>query len=81
MSHICRRFEKGEKPYTALELRMKTNIPIRVTQDLLYNLTRIHMISEVTCDEKGEDSVYQPAEDLQRLTVGALIDRMRANGR
>lgn len=81
MSHICRRFEKGEKPYTALELRMKTNIPIRVTQDLLYNLTRIHMISEVTCDEKGEDSVYQPAEDLQRLTVGALIDRMEAYGK
>lgn len=81
MSHICKRFEKGEKPYTALELRMLTNIPIRITQDLLYNLTRLHMLSEVTCDEKGEYSVYQPAEDLQRLTVGALIDRMESEGK
>lgn len=81
MSHICRRFEKGEKPYTALELRILTNIPIRITQDLLYNLTRIHLISEITCDEKGEDSVYQPAEDLKRLTVGTLIDRMEADGK
>jgi len=81
MSHICRRFEKGEKPYTALELRMLTNIPIRITQDLLYNLTRLNLLSEVTCDEKGEDSVYQPAEDLRRLTVGALIDRMECDGR
>lgn len=80
MSHICRRFEKGEKAYTALELRMITNIPIRVTQDLLYDLTRVHLLSEITCDEKGEDSVYQPAEDLARLTVGTLIDRLEADG-
>lgn len=81
MSHICKRFEKGEKPYTALELRILTNIPIRITQDLLYNLTRLNLLSEVTCDEKGEYSVYQPAEDLQRLTVGALIDRMESDGK
>ena len=59
---------------------MITNIPIRVTQDLLYDLTRVHLLSEITCDEKGEDSVYQPAEDLARLTVGTLIDRLEADG-
>lgn len=81
MSHICRRFEKGEKPYTALELKLKTNIPIRVAQELLYELTNMHMVSEVTSDEKGEESVYQPAEDLARLSVGLLIERYESAGK
>lgn len=81
MSHICRRFEKGEKPYTALELKLKTNIPIRVAQELLYELTNMHMVSEVTSDEKGEESVYQPAEDLTRLSVGLLIERYESAGK
>ena len=81
MSHICRRFEKGEKPYTALELKLKTNIPIRVAQELLYELTNMHMVSEVTSDEKGEESVYQPAEDLAHLSVGLLIERYESAGK
>lgn len=81
MSHICKRFENGEKPYTALELKLKTNIPIRVAQELLYELCNIHMISEITSDEKGEVSVYQPAEDLSRLSVGMLIDRYETAGK
>lgn len=81
MSHICKRFEKGEKPYTALELKLATNIPIRVAQELLYELTSIHMLSEITSDEKGEESVYQPAEDLSRLSVGLLIDRYESAGK
>ena len=81
MSHICRRFEKGEKPYTALELKLKTNIPIRVAQELLYELTSMHMVSEVTSDEKGEESVYQPAEDLAHLSVGLLIERYESAGK
>lgn len=81
MSHICKRFEKGEKPYTALELKLATNIPIRIAQELLYELTSIRMLSEITSDEKGEESVYQPAEDLSRLSVGLLIDRFESKGK
>ncbi len=81
MSIICKRFEKGEKPYTALELKLLTNIPIRITQQLLYELMDMHFVSEITSDEKGEESVYQPAEDLSRLTVGLLIDRYETTGK
>jgi membrane protein len=60
---------------------LATNIPIRITQSLLYELVDIHLLSEITSDEKGEDSVYQPAEDLSRLTVGLLIDRYETKGK
>ncbi|MDO4160152.1 MAG: YihY/virulence factor BrkB family protein [Prevotellaceae bacterium] len=80
-SHICRRFEEGGKPYTALELKLTTGIPIRVTHDLLYELTQVHIITEITSDEKSEESSYQPAEPTTRLSVGLLIDRLESQGK
>ena len=81
MTLICRRFEEGKKPYTALELKLETNIPIRITHDLLENLTRVHLLSEMTNDEKGTEAVYQPAESTARLSVGMMIDRLEADGK
>ena len=78
---ICRNFEEGGKPYTALRLKMKTGIPIRIVNDLLYELTRVHIIIEVTSDEKSEESYYLPAEPTSRLSVGLLIDRLESQGR
>ena len=79
--HICRRFDDGGKPYTALELKMETGIPIRIIRDLLYEMTRVNILSEIIGDEKGEESHYQPAESLHRLSVGTLIDRIESQGR
>ena len=81
MTLICRRFEEGKKPYTALELKLETNIPIRITHDLLENLTRVHLLSEMTNDEKGTEAVYQPTESTARLSVGMMIDRLEAEGK
>lgn len=81
MSLICKRFEKGEPPYTALQLKLDTNIPIRITQNLLYELIDMGLVCEISGDEKGEESVYQPAQDLSRLSVGLLIDKYETKGK
>ena len=80
MSRICRRFAKGQKPYTALELRKETTIPIRFVNDLLYELMVAGMVIEITSDEKGETSRYMPAEDLSNMTLGTMIDRLESRG-
>lgn len=80
-SRICKRFEEGKRPYTALELKLETGIPIRITTDLLYELTKVNILTEVTADEKGEESFFQPAEALTRLSVGTLIDRLESHGK
>lgn len=81
MSIICRRFEEGLKPYTALEIKLQTGIPIRVTHDLLDALTRVRLLSEITRDEKADEPVFQPAESTQNLSVGVMIDRLEAEGK
>ncbi|MCD8297872.1 MAG: YihY/virulence factor BrkB family protein [Prevotella sp.] len=80
-SRVCKRFDKGERPYTALELKLETGIPIRITNDLLYELTKVHILTEISTDEKGEERRYQPAESLSLLSVGALVDRLESDGR
>lgn len=80
-SRICKHFEEGKRPYTALDLKLETGIPIRITTDLLYELTKVHILTEITSDEKGEVSFFQPAETLTRLSVGTLIDRLESYGK
>lgn len=81
MSRICKRFAEGRKPYSVLELRKETNIPIRFVNDLLYELIDANLLIEVTSDEKGEESRFMPSEDLSNLTLGTMIDRLEAHGR
>lgn len=80
-SRICRRFDKGGRPYTAFDLREETGIPIRIVNDLLYAMIDARMLIEITSDEKGEASQFVPAENVDNLSLGVMIDRLEAKGR
>ena len=80
MSRICRRFANGQKPLSALELREQTTIPIRFVNELLFDLTEAGLIVEITNDEKGETSRFMPAEDLNNLSLGVMMDRLESKG-
>lgn len=81
MSLICRRFGEGRPPYTALDLKAETGIPIRVINELLFTLTRVKLLSEVSASGKGDTMAYQPAMSLDRLSMGMLIDRLENSGK
>lgn len=81
LSRICKRFANGQKPYSALELRKETLVPIRFVNDLLYDMIEAGLLVELSSDEKGETSHFMPAEDLKNMTVGTMIDRMESYGR
>lgn len=80
-SRICRRFDKGGRPYTALELRTETGIPIRIVNDLLYAMIDARLLIEITSDEKGESSQFVPAENVDNLSLGAMVDRLESQGK
>jgi len=79
-SHICRRFYNGEPSLTAIELQQKTQIPIRIVNDLLYDMTEARLIIAATPDEKSETTHYLPAENVENLTLGVLISRLESRG-
>ena len=71
-SLIIKRFENGEKPYSANELSEDNRIPIRLTQDILYFLTELGVILEVRVDEDERMVRFQPALDIHQISVGFL---------
>lgn len=80
-SRICRNFSEGAKPLSALKLKLATGIPIRIVNDLLYQLVQINILTEIPGGDKDGESLYQPAECITRLSVGTLIDRLEAQGK
>ena len=80
LSRICQQFADGKRPYTALDLRRLTNIPIRITQDVLYMLVRAGLLNENSADDKDQEPTYQPAMTLQKLTLGTMIERLDSMG-
>ena len=80
MSLIAKRFEKNEPPYTAAEISEEHQIPIRLTNQVLYQLQEIDLIHEVVTDQKSEDIGYQPSMDINQLNVAILLDRLDTYG-
>lgn len=81
MSHVCSRFAEGKSALTADDLRSRTGLPIRIVNDLLYKLMEAGLLIEVSSDEKSEASKFVPAESLDNLNLGVMVDRLEAQGR
>ena len=79
-SLIIKRFEKGEKPYTADELSDAYRIPIRITTQILYLLKELGIIIEVNYGNDDRVAYYQPAIDVNKITVSYLLTRMDKQG-
>ena len=79
-SLIVKRFVKGEKPYPADELSDAYRIPIRITTQILYLLTELNIIIEVNYGNDDRVAYYQPAIDVNKITVSYLLTRMDEYG-
>ena len=79
-SLIIKRFEKGETPYTANELSEANRIPIRLTTDILYLLTELDIITEVLVENDERIVHYQPALDINKISIAFLLRRIDEYG-
>ncbi|MDH6304309.1 membrane protein [Parabacteroides sp. PF5-5] len=79
-SLIVKRFMKGEKPYTADELSDSYQIPLGITSQILYLLTELDIIIEVNYGDDDRIRYYQPAIDINQISVGYLFSKMDEHG-
>ena len=75
---IIQRFEKGKKPYAAIEISNKYRIPIRLTQKIIYQLVDLEIINEVK--DNDDFTTYQPALDINQITVDYLFTKIDRYG-
>jgi membrane protein len=77
---IVHRFVEQKPAMTSLEITELTEIPPRLTNDIIDDLTRAGIIVRVVTDEKHELYGYQPALETSKLTLGVLNDKLDNSG-
>ena len=78
---IVRRFADGEPPLTVRDIIVGYHLPSRLVSTAVYTLVNAGLVSRVVLDEKQEMIGYQPAIEVDRITVSEIRDRLEASGR
>lgn len=76
MNILCKKFAEGKGPVTVNEISSQHQIPIRLANQIINSLHEMKMITETTSFDKKDESAYQPAVDINKLTVGYLFEKM-----
>ena len=78
-NRIISTFSKGKMPLTASNLSQALEIPIRLVQQLLDELVESEIFS-ITEIKENEKLAYQPARDINIITVKSIIEALEHKG-
>jgi membrane protein len=76
---IIRNFSVGEKPISAENIAHNLQIPVRLVRDILQDLTNVNLVS-VLHENEHKERLYQPAMDINRLTISFVFSRLDKKG-
>ena len=76
---IISRFCQGQKPISANQIALEYNIPIRLVHDHIKLLVDTEIISEIYIEQNAE-RFYQPAIDVNLITVHFVFDKINRFG-
>jgi membrane protein len=75
---VIRRFTQGEKAWSNEQISHELEIPIRLVNQVLYELVTSGILSEVMVEEKC--TAYEPARDPDTLTIKSVIEALDRRG-
>ncbi len=79
MKTIVNNFTMGEKPLSSEGLSRNLRIPVRLVRDILQDLTDSRLVS-VIHEEEHHDRLYQPAMDVNKMTVSFVLNKLERKG-
>ena len=79
-SLIAKRFAEGSSPLTVNEISEKHSIPIRLTNQIIDLLQEIEIIVPTPSAKDEEIMAYQPAFDINQLSVKLLMKKVDCFG-
>jgi membrane protein len=77
--HIIKNFEEGGEPWSSDTLSHELGIPIRLVNELVYELVEAGILAEMAANNPKERS-YLPAIDINQITVEYVYSRMELMG-
>jgi len=79
MNMIVRNFSTGDKPVSAEMISSTLKIPVRLVRDLLEDLNKSGLVS-VIHENEHKEWLYQPAMDINKLSVSFILKRLDNKG-
>ena len=76
---IVRDFWRGGKPYTSRRIAHDLEIPIRLVNEILFDLVASGLVSEVKADE-ARGIAYEPARDPDIMSIKNVVDTLEQHG-
>jgi membrane protein len=76
---LIKNFVKGARPLTDTEISSQLQMPIRLVHNILYDLVQSRVIAE-TRTKDDQKFGYQPARDINILTIKFVVDAIEQNG-
>lgn len=76
---LVHQFSEGKDPWTAHQIAHTLDIPIRLVQQILYDLEESGIFVEIRVNN-DKDIAYQPARDPEAMTIQYVIDAMERKG-
>ena len=77
--HLVQTFAKDEPPPTARQISRDLEIPIRLVNEILFELVSSGILS-VTETKLDKERAFQPAQDIHNLTIQHVIESMELRG-
>nr|MDA3821440.1 YihY/virulence factor BrkB family protein [Bacteroidales bacterium] len=77
--HIFKNFEQGGLAKSNEELSHELGVPLRLLNDLIYEMVVCGVIAELATDDAKERH-YQPAVDINKLSVDDLYTKLEKQG-
>ena len=79
---LIKKFSKGEKPLTAIQISNDLEIPIRIVRRILGKCveSRLFSVTYTKPDIKYNEPSYQPACDINIITTQYVIEALEQNG-
>lgn len=79
LNKIVKNFEAGLKPVSDEEIGKTLRIPVRLARDILDDLSNASIVSVLHENEKKQ-RLYQPAIDINKLSVSYVLSRVEKKG-
>lgn len=76
---LSKNFAAGLKALTAHDISHTLGIPIRLVRDIMYELTETGIVASIQ-ENANRVPAYQPAVDINMLTLKYVIDKLQGRG-
>ncbi|MCI0522610.1 MAG: YihY/virulence factor BrkB family protein [Bacteroidales bacterium] len=79
MHTLIKDFVKGTRPRGPEEISLELSIPVRSVRDSLQSLRDALLVTEIY-DENSDRYVYQPATDINKMTLSYVVEKLENSG-